>query len=162
MRKICFSIFVFAAICLFVLFSCAKTDNLYDVLLGATAADKSLSAGKILCYGPLYKNSVSDDTLSEYLGLSTYPKFKEKIEDFALYSSLMGEFEELCAIRLYQKDDIADAKLLFERRIKDIRRTLNMEKRYMPNAYIKVYGNTVVLYIMKENEKFESILKKKL
>lgn len=155
MKKICFSIFVLAAICLFVLFSCAKADSLYDVLVSVTANDKSLPAGKILCYGRLYENTVSDDTLSEYLGLSGYPAFKEKIEDFALYSSLSDEFLELCALRLYSKDDIADAKLFFERRIKDIGRTLNFTGKEMPPAYIKSYGNTVVLYIMKENDKYE-------
>ncbi len=148
--------------CLFVLFSCAKTDSLYDVLLSTTAVDESLPAGKILCYGRLYENSVSDDTLSEYLGLEGYPTFKEKIEDFALYSSLTDEFMELCALRLYFKDDIADAKLLFERRIKDITRTLNFTGKTVPDAYIKAYGNTVVLYIMKDNDKYEKLIRDKL
>ena len=160
MKKICFTLFVLAAICLFVLFSCAKADSLYDVLVSVTAAEKSLPAGKILCYGRLYENTVSDDTLSEYLGLDGYPSFKDKIEDFALYSSLSDEFLELCALKVYLKDDVKDAKLFFERRIKDISRTLNFVGKEMPEAYIKSYGNTVVLYIMKENDKYEKQISK--
>ncbi len=160
MKKICFTVFVLAAICLFVLFSCAKADSLYDVLVSVTAADKSLPAGKILCYGRLYENTVSYDTLSEYLGLEGYPLFKEKIEDFALYSSLSDEFLELCALKVYFRDDIADAKLFFERRIKDIKRTLNFSGKEVPESYIKSYGNTVVLYIMKENDKYEKQIRK--
>ena len=162
MKKICFTLFVLAALSLFVLFSCAKTDSLYDVLVSVTATDKSLPRGKILCYGRLYENKISDNTLSEYLGLEGYPAFKDKIEDFALYSSLSDEFSELCAIRLFSKDDIADAKLFFERRIKDIRRTLNFSGKEMPDAYIKNYGNTVILYIMKENDKYDNLIRKKV
>ena len=65
-------------------------------------------------------------------------------------------------ILLYFKDDIADAKLLFERRIKDITRTLNFTGKAVPDAYIKAYGNTVVLYIMKDNDKYEKLMRDKL
>ena len=162
MKKFCFTLFLLAALCLFVLFSCAKADNLYDVLISVTATAKSLPAGKILCYGRFYENVISNDTLSEYLGLSGYPEFIYKIEDFALYSSLNDEFAELCAIKLYSKDDVTDAKLFFERRIKDIRRTLNFVGKEVPEAYIKNYGNTVVLYIMKENDKYEKLINERI
>ncbi len=160
MKKICFAFFLILSICLFVLFSCAKTDSLYNVLVSVTASDESLPAGTVLCYGRLYENSVSLDTLDEYLGLSGYPTFAEKIEDFSFYSTLMGDYSELAAIRLYSADDVKDAMLFFERRIKDVKRTLNMAKQkgFADSAYIRVYGNTVVLYMMSDNAKFEKLI----
>ena len=161
MKKFCFIFFIILSLCLFCLFSCSKVNNLYDVIASAVLNDNSLPAGKILCYGINYENAVSDDTLSEYLGLSGYPEFKEKIEDMAVYSSLNGDYCELAAMRLYKASDTLDGKLFFERRIAAVSRVLNLsnKKGYSDNAYIKIYGNTVVLYMMPDNSVVEKIVK---
>ena len=80
MKKFFFYTFLILAIGLFCLLSCARTDCLYDVVASVTAADTSLPAGSILCYGRQYANAVTDDTLSDYLGLGGYPEFKDKME----------------------------------------------------------------------------------
>ena len=164
MKKVCFYLFVFAAICLFCLFSCSKTGNLYDIIISATANDETLAQGKILNYGKIYQNNISDDTLSEYLGLKGYPEFKDKIEELVVYSTLSGDYAELAAMKLYSSSDITDGKQYFERRIKSTTRALNMsgQKGYSDSAYVKVYGNVVVLYMMQDNQRFENKIKKML
>ncbi len=161
MKKICFTFFIVAALCLFCLFSCSKTNCLYDVITSATVSNISLPAGKIFCYGRMYENSVSDDTLSEYLGLMGYPEFKNKIEDLAVYSSVNGDYCELAAMKLFKSSDTFDGRLFFERRINETAKALKLteKKGYTASSYIKVYGNTVVLYMMPNNEEVEKIIK---
>ncbi|MBQ4556902.1 MAG: hypothetical protein IJA60_04565 [Clostridia bacterium] len=162
MKKICFTFFMIGALCLFFLFSCSKSGTLYDIITSVTVNDKSLPAGRILCYGRMYDNTVSDDTLSEYLGLEGYPEFKDRIEDMAVYSSVNGDYCELAAMKLYKASDTPDGKLFFERRIAAATRALNMsgQKGYAEGAYIKVYGNTVVLYMMPDNASVEKQMRK--
>ena len=164
MKKVFFYLFLAGAIFVFILFSCAKSDCLYDVILSITSNDETLPAGKILCYGKHYENSVSTDTLSEYLGLSGYPDFKDKIEDLAFYSTLNGDYAEIAAIKLYSSDDIEDAKLFFERRIKAVKRARNTSKKsgYASDAYIRTYGNVVVLYMMSDNQRYEDLIKNRI
>lgn len=164
MKKICFMFFIISSLCLFCLFSCSKTDSLYDLVVSVTASNNELPAGKILCYGRMYENTISDDTLCEYLGLLGYPEFKEKIEDMAVYSSVSSDYCELAAMKLYRSSDIHDGKLFFERRIAEVTRALNVsgKKGYTENAYIKTYGNTVILYMMPDNAAVEKIIKKQV
>ena len=138
MKKICFYIFLIFAICLLFLFACNRVDSLYEIFIYVTESDKSLPAGKIMCYGNKYDDSISENTLSEYLGLSGYPGFKDRIEELVVYSSVKGNYCELAAIKLYRASDIPDAKLFFERRIKAVTRATNMSniKSYTENAFI--------------------------
>lgn len=161
MKKFCFLIFLIFAVCIFFLFSCKKAKSLYDVILFATHNEKGLPAGKIMCYGNRYEDSVSSETLFEYLGIEGYPEFKYKIEDLVIYSSINGDYCKLAAMRLYKASDINDGNLFFERRIKAAQRVLNIsgKKGYADSAYIKTYGNTIVLYMMPDNKAIENKIK---
>ena len=149
------------ALCLFCLFSCTKTASLFDLVTAVTAADTSLPAGTVLCYGKPYENSISEDTLSDYLGLSGYPAFKDKIEDLAFFSTLQGNYAELAVMRLYRVSDAADGVLFFERRIKDTARTLRFSGKtgYADKAYVRTYGNVVVLYMLPDNASAEKAVR---
>lgn len=164
MKKFCFCIFLIFAVCIFFLFSCRKAKSLYDVILFVTHNENSLPAGKIMCYGNQYESSMSSDTLSDYLGLEGYPDFKYNIEDLAIYSSLNGDYCELAAMRLYRASDVNDGKLFFERRIKAVERVLNIsgKKGYADKAYIKIYGNTIVLFMMPDNKAIEKKIGNKI
>ena len=161
LKKFFFYTFLLLAVCLFFLFSCARTDSLFDVVASVTAEDTALSAGKILCYGKHYENAVTAATLSEYLGLGGYPEFKDNIEDLAVYSTLRGEYAELAIMRLYRASDAADGALFFERRIKETTRALNLSRRqgYADTAYVRVYGNIVALYMLPDNAAAEKKVK---
>lgn len=162
MKKICFYLFIFSALCLFFLFSCSKADSLYDILIYATSSVENLPAGSILCYGKIHENSVSDGTLFEYLGINGYPEFKDKIEELVFYSSIGKKHVELALIKLYSADDVSDARLCFERRISDARRAFAFMD--MPDtakdAYIRTYSNTVVLYMTEDNHTLEKLIEK--
>lgn len=149
---------------IFCLFSCTKSSSLYDIVMSVTALDDSMPAGNIICYGQIYENSMSDDTLSEYLGLEGYPQFKDKIEQLAVYASVGGNYNELALLKLYRASDIADGVLFFERRIKAAKRVGIFESNVQnaDNAYISVYGNVVVLYMMDDNEAVQSKVEKML
>lgn len=164
MKKFCFYAFLLFAVCLFFLFSCAHADSLYDVVTSVTAGDTTLTAGKILCYGRPYENAVTDETVSKYLGLGGYPQYLEKIEDFALYSSLRGAHCELALLKVYRAADAADGALFFERRIREVSRTLRMSgaEGHADTAYVRVYGNTVVLFMMPDNARFEKAIRSAL
>ena len=161
MKKFFFYAFLAAAISLFCLFSCARTDSLYDVVAAVTADDTSLPAGSILCYGRRYENAVSDDTLSDYLGLGGYPEFKDKIEDLAVFSTLQGEYCELAIMRLYRSSDAADGALFLERRVREASRALKLGKKegHADTAYVRTYGNIVALYMMPDNAAAEKKVK---
>ena len=164
MKKACFYFALAAALTLFCLFSCAQTDSLYDVLLSVTANDESLPAGSLLCYGRAYKNGASDDFLSDYLWLSGYPAFKDKIEEMAVYSSLGGAFCELAVMKLYSASDAQDGKLFFERRAAEAERALKTAEieGYAENARIETRGNFVILSMMPDNDAAIEKLKKAL
>lgn len=149
---------------LFTLFSCTKSSCLYDVIVSLTLNDDTLPAGVVMCYGHGHENSVSDDTLSEYLGLSGYPTFKDKIEELCVYSSVGDEYLELAAMKLYSVSDTLDGVLFFERRISSAKRAgmFDIDTSSADNAYVTVYGNTVVLYMMKDNAKTEKKIEKML
>lgn len=161
MKKFFFYTFLILAIGLFCLLSCARTDCLYDVVASVTAADTSLPAGSILCYGRQYANAVTDDTLSDYLGLGGYPEFKDKIEDLAVFSTLQGEYCELAVMRLYRSSDAADGALFFERRIQAAGRALRLggKEGHADTAYVRTYGNIVALYMMPDNTAAEKKVK---
>ena len=164
MKKFFFIIFIIAALAVFCLFSCTESSRLYDVIMSVTALDDTFPAGNVICYGRMYENTVSDDTLSEYLGLEGYPEFKEKIEDLAVYSSVGTKYMELAAMKLYRASDIADGVLFFERRIKSAKRAGAFANNitYADDAYISVYGNTVVLFMMQDNASAQKKIEKSL
>lgn len=161
MKKFFFYTFLILALGLFCLLSCARTDRLYDVVTAVTASNAALPAGSILCYGRQYENAVTDDTLSDYLGLGGYPEFKDKIEDLAVFSTLQGEYCELAIMRLYRSSDAADGALFFERRIKETVRALKISGKegYAETAYVRTYGNIVALYMMPDNATAEKKVK---
>ena len=158
MKKICFLI---SLILCFSFVSCKKEICLYNAVIKLTM-DGSVHAGYVMCYGRKHDNSISEDTLSEYLGLSGYPAFKERIEELAVYSAIGEEFEELAVLKLYSCSDIADGVLFFERRIKAAKRAkmFDFDTSAADNAYISVYGNTVVLFMLKDNEAMQKRLEK--
>ncbi len=161
MKKFCFGACLLLALSLFCLFSCTQSGRLYDVVLYAVAADDALPAGQVYCYGRSYENSMSDDFLSDYLGLSGYPAFADKIEEMALYSSLKPPLCELAVLRLYESSDAGDATLFLERRIKETLRALKLSgmEGYADDAYIRVYGNIVALYMLPNNKAVEKAVK---
>ena len=160
MKKICFLLSVFLTL-LFV--SCGKDVCIYDTLIKLTS-DGSVHAGYVMCYGRDHGNSISDDTLSEYLGLDGYPQFKEKIEELAVYSGVLEKFEELAVLKLYSCVDVADGVLFFERRIKAAKRAkmFGFDTSAADTAYISVYGNTVVLFMMDDNKSMQNKLEKEI
>ena len=83
-----------------------------------------------------------------------YPAFRDKIEDFALYSSLSGDFCELCVMRLYRASDTQDGALFFKRRAAAAKRALNTAglSGYVENAAVVTRGNVVILSMMPDNE----------
>lgn len=141
---------------LLLLLSCAR-ESLCDRVTVALAAE-DLPAGRLLCYGRRTDGTLSRETLSDYLGLDGYPDFAEKIEEMVLYSSLGGEFAELCAMRLYDRSDLADAKALLTRRVTDVRRTLCTMGKPVPTAVIRTRGNDVILAMLPENTVAEKLL----
>ncbi len=130
--------------------------------MSLTIEDNTLPAGIVMCYGHGHENSISDDTLCEYLGLSGYPEFKDKIEELSVYSSVGNKYMELAAMRLYAATDTPDGVLFMERRISSAKRAgmFGVDTAAAKNAYVTVYGNTVVLYMMNDNEKIENEFKK--
>lgn len=155
---------LFASLSLFCLFSCARATRLYDVVLAATAEDETLPAGSILCYGRGYDTSVDTGFLADYLGLAGYPAFADRIEDFALYSSLTGDFCELCVMRLYRAADAQDGALFLSRRITAAKRALNIAdlSGYAENATVVTRGNVVILSMMPNNAEAIRRVKKAL
>ena len=147
---------------LFTLFSCTKSSCLYDVVVSLTLSDDTLPAGVVMCYGHGHENAVSDDTLSEYLGLSGYPEFKDKIAELCVYSSVGEEYLELAAMKLYRVSDTLDGVLFFERRISSAKRAgmFDIDTSSADNAYVTVYGNTVVLFMMRDNKTIENELQR--
>lgn len=164
MKKICFTVFVLLALCLFFLLSCGKSDTLFDILSEAVAEDVTLSAGKIICYGRHYDKPMSEDSLSDCLGLSGYPEFAEKIEDFVLFSTINGDYAEVALIRLYKASDTREAALFFERRITDAKRALSASKKQgcAENGYVEVKGNTVALYMLPKESKTDAKIKDRI
>lgn len=164
MKKFCFVLFITAALVLFCMLSCSRTDSLYDILSSAVASESDMPAGKILCYGQRYENSMSFGTLSDSLGLEGYPAFAEKIEDFVLYSTINGEYSEVALIRVYRAEDAKDAAMLFERRITDAKRTLAVSNKEgnAKNGYVEVRGNIVSLFMLPEDSELEKKIKKAL
>ena len=125
MKKFYLNLILLCVALLLCLNSCGGRARLYDVVLSATAADETLPAGSILCYGRGYDTAADAGFLDDYLGLAGYPAFRDKIEDFALYSSLSGDFCELCVMRLYRASDTQDGALFFKRRAAAAKRALN-------------------------------------
>ena len=148
------------AIC-FSFVSCENKICLYDTVISLTS-DGSVHAGYVMCYGRMHESSVSEDTLSEYLGLDGYPSFKDRIEEMAVYSSIGEEFEELSVLKLYSCSDIADGVLFLERRIKAAKRAkmFDCDTSAADSAYISVYGNTVVLFMLKDNKAMQKKFEK--
>lgn len=164
MKKFFFYALLFASLSLFCLFSCSRATRLYDVVLAATVADETLPAGKILCYGRGYDDAVDADFLSDYLGLGGYPAFTDRIEDFALYSSLTGDFCELCVMRLYRAADAQDGALFLSRRAAAAVRALNTAglPGYAADAAVVTRGNVVILSMMPNNAEAIRRVKKAL
>ena len=161
MKKFFFYALLLLALSLFCLFSCTRQTRLYDVVTAAVAADASLPAGSILCYGRGYDAPADADFLDDYLGLAGYPAFADKIEDFALYSSLSGDFCELCVMRLYRAADTQDGVLFFRRRAAAARRALNTAglSGYAADAAVLTRGNVVILSMMPDNAETVSRVK---
>lgn len=160
LKRICFLIFISAAICLFLLLSCEKADTLFDILSESVVVDENIPAGKILCYGRYYENSVTKDTLEVYFGRDV----SEKIEDFAFFSSINGEYAEISLVKLYKVSDTEDIALLFEKRIKDTKKALGESGRkgYAENGKVEIKGNTVALYMLPAESGIKDVIKKKL
>lgn len=137
--------------------SCAE-ESLSDRVT-AVLAETELPAGSILFYGRRTDGTLTRETLCEYLGLDGYPDFAEKIEEMVLYSSLGGEFAELCVLRLYDRADRADAKTFLTRRVNDITRTLTVMGKPIPAAVIRTRGNTVALAILPDNTVVEEVMR---
>ena len=144
--------FLLMALCLFALLSCGKSDTLFDILSESVIGEENMPAGSILVYGRNYDNPVSRETVIKILGLEGYPDFADRIEDFALFSTLNGEYMEAILIRLYRVDDTRTAKLLFERRIEEAVRALTISRKegYAKNGFVEIKGNTVALYMLPE------------
>ena len=115
-----------------------------------------------MCYGRMHENSISYDTLDEYLGLSGYPTFDKKIDELCVYSAIGDEYAELAAMRLYRAADIADGVLFFERRLKAAKRAqmFDLDMHTADNAYISVYGNVIVLFMTDDNKQIQKQLEK--
>lgn len=145
-------------ICL-LLVSCAEK-SLSDIVTQAVAAEETLPAGSILCYGRMHENSISFDTLSDYLGLAGYPEFAEKIEELVVYSALTGDYCELAVMRLYSASDNADASLFLERRITEAKRALSAMGKtgHAGTAYVEAHGNTVALFMLPDNEAIKKLV----
>lgn len=164
LKKLCFTAFVIAAASLFLLLSCERSDTLYDILSESVAEDTSLAAGKILCYGRHYTDSVSTETLDDCLGLSGYREFADKIEDFVLFSTINGDYSEIALIRLYKASDTQDAALFFERRLSDAKRALAVSERKgnAENGTIEIRGNTVALYMLPNDSSARQAIRKRI
>ena len=162
MKKLFFTLFIISALLLFTLFSCTKSSCLYDVVMSITLNDETTPAGVVMCYGHGHDNSINDNTLSEYLGINGYPEFKDKIEELCVYSSVGEKYYELAAMKLYAATDTPDGVLFMERRINSARRSgmFDIDTSAAKEAYVTVYGNTVVLFMMKDNETIENELKR--
>ena len=164
MKKFCFTVCIVASLSLFCLFSCTKSSCLYDVIISLTKDNESVKSGVVMCYGHMHTDSVSEKTLTHYLGIESYPQFKDKVEELAVFSSVGESYFELAALKLYNVTDTKDGVLMFERRIKATKRAsmFGIDTRAADNAFVKVYGNTVVLYMMDDNgkykEKFEKLM----
>ena len=154
MKKFYLNLTLLCVALLLCLNSCGGRARLYDVVLSATAADETLPACSILCYGRGYDTAADAGFLDDYLGLAGYPAFRDKIEDFALYSSLSGDFCELCVMRLYRASDTQDGALFFKRRAAAAKRALNTAglSGYVENAAVVTRGNVVILSMMPDNE----------
>jgi hypothetical protein len=152
------------ALCLFTLLSCGKSDTLFDILSESVASEEGLPCGSILVYGRNYDNPISDDTLINILGVSSYRDFIDKIEDFALFSSLSGDYMEVALIRLYKVGDTRTAKLLFERRIEEAKRALTVSRKegYAKYGFVEIKGNCVALYMLPEDSKIIEKVKKRI
>ena len=140
-------------ILLFFLCGCAKTP-LDTVLFTALAKEDSLPAGETRVYGRMYKNSMSRDFLTDYFGCAGYPEFPDKIEDMALYTSLVGDYAEVCILRVYDASDRYDAALFLERRIASAKYALTVlgKKGYADTAFVETRGNLVALFMLPDNE----------
>ena len=119
-----------------------------------------LPAGKILCYGRFYDNSVSVNTLKTYFGRD----IAEKIEDFATFSSINGDYMEISLVKVYRVSDTKDVFLFFEKRIKDARKALAESGKigYAESGIVEIKGNTVALYMLPEDVEIKDEIKKKL
>lgn len=164
MKKICFKFFIILAVSLFTMFSCTKSSSLYDIIISVMSENKDMPSGTVMCYGRMHDDSVSFDTLDEYLGLEGYPSFADKIDELCVFSAIGKEYAELAAMRLYRASDIADGVLLFERRIKAAERAkmFDFDMHTAKNAYISVYGNTIVLFMTDSNEEIQKKIDKLL
>ncbi len=140
-------------ICVLFLTSCGET-SISDRVTDALATESTLPAGRLMFYGKFIENSMSRETLSDYLGLEGYPDFAEKIEEMAVYSSLIGDYAEVCVLRVYDHDAVADAKKLLTRRITDAKRALTVMQKngYADTAFVYAEGNTVALFMLPDNE----------
>lgn len=152
LKKICFYLFLLAALFLFTLLSCGKSDTLFDILSESVIGEENMPPCSILVYGRNYENEISRETVINILSLEGYPDFADRIEDFALLSTLGGEYMEAMLIRLYRVEDTRTVKLLLERRIEKAVRALNVSRRegYAKNGFVEIKGNTVALYMLPE------------
>ncbi len=139
--------FITAAVCLFLLLSCGRADTLFDILSESVIGDTSLSVGKIIRYGRYYGDGISEDTLCEILGFDEKSGIGDKIEDFASFSSVRGEYSELTVVRVYGSGDAVDIEDSLIERISLARAALGEGeiKGNAKNGVVKRYGNTVFL-----------------
>ena len=147
---------------LFCLLSCSKNTCLYDAIISITKDDKTVQSGVVMCYGKKHSDSISEETLTEYLGIEAYPQFKDKIEELAVFSTVKNSYFELAALKLYNVTDTRDGVLMFERRIKSAKRAsmFGVDTSAADNAFVRVYGNTVVLFMMDDNDKYKEEIEK--
>ena len=138
------------------LFSLLKDTSAYKAIKNDKESGKLSHAYLVVC--------ADGDFLSDYLGLSGYPAFKDKIEEMAVYSSLGGAFCELAVMKLYSASDAQDGKLFFERRAAEAERALKTAEieGYAENARIETRGNFVILSMMPDNDAAIEKLKKAL
>ena len=162
MKKLCFTLFIISSLLIFCLFSCTKSSCLYDVLISLTINDESVQSGVVMCYGHMHLDSASDKSITDYLGIGAYPQFKDKIEELAVYSAVGESYYELAALKLYSVEDTKDGVLMLERRIKSAKRAsmFGIDTTAADNAFVKVYGNTVVLFMMEDNAKYKKEIEK--
>lgn len=137
----------------------AHAPSLADTVT-ATLADKSLPAGRLLCYGRGTDGTLTREIIFDYLGLAGYPDFTEKIEEMAVFSTLAGEFGEVCVLRLYDHDDLADAKALLSRRITAAARALAVFGKSPPPSALCSRGNTVALVMLPDPDSLAELLLK--
>ena len=161
MKRFLRGLSLFAVLVLLCLCGCGSRRALCDAMAEAVAADETLPAGTLLCYTHTENATMSEDFLSDYLGLSGYPAFGEKIEELAVYCSLQPPYCEMAVMRVYNAADAADGLLFLERRAEQTARTLRFcgMDGYAENALVERRGNLVFLCMMPDNDRAVSALR---